>query len=104
MPYYSVMIHFLLKLVPPRPTFPEDMTEAEGKVMAEHAVYWKGLTDKGIVLVFGPVLDPKGTWGMGVVEVETEADARAIIANDPVSKSGLGAYEISPMRVGMARK
>jgi hypothetical protein len=36
------------------------MTEAERKVMQEHAVYWKGLTDRGIAIVFGLVLDPKG--------------------------------------------
>jgi hypothetical protein len=36
------------------------MTETERKVMQEHALYWKDLTDKRIAVAFGPVLDPKG--------------------------------------------
>lgn len=55
---------FLYKLIPPRPTFVQDMTEAEIKAMEEHAVYWKGLTDRGIAIAFGLVLDPKGPWGL----------------------------------------
>ncbi len=52
---------FLCKLIPPRPTFVQDMTEAERNVMQEHAIYWKGLIDRRIAIVFGPVLDPKGS-------------------------------------------
>jgi len=54
------MAYFFFKLVPPRPSFPQDMTEAEGELMKRHAAYWQSLLDKGFVLVFGPVLDPKG--------------------------------------------
>ena len=68
---------FLYKLNPPRPTFVQDMTEAERNVMQQHAIYWKGLTDRGIAIIFGLVLDPKGPWGVGIVEVADEPDARA---------------------------
>ena len=54
------MAYFFFKLVPPRPSFPQDMTEAEGELMKRHAAYWQSLLDQGFVLVFGPVLDPKG--------------------------------------------
>jgi uncharacterized protein YciI len=64
-----------------------DMTESERKVMQDHVVYWTGLRDKGTAIVFGPVLDPKGVWGVAVVETPDEATARAILANDPVDKS-----------------
>jgi hypothetical protein len=37
------------------------MTEAERNVMQEHAIYWKGLIDRRTAIVFGPVLDPKGS-------------------------------------------
>jgi hypothetical protein len=37
------------------------MTEAERKAMVEHAIYWKDLTDKGIAIDFGLVLDPKSS-------------------------------------------
>ena len=32
--------------------------------------------NKKIVIVFGPVMDPAGVFGMGVIEVEDEAAAR----------------------------
>ena len=86
----------LYKLNPPRPTFVQDMTEAERKVMQQHAIYWKGLTNRGIAIVFGLVLDPKGLWGVGIVEVADEPDAHAIGKNDPALKAGL-TFEIYPM-------
>ncbi len=94
------MMRFLFKLVSPRPTFPMDMTESERKVMQDHVVYWTGLRDKGNGIVFGPVLDPKGVWGVAVVETPDEATARAILANDPVEKAGLSRIEVYPMGAG----
>ena len=55
---------FLYKLIPPRLTFTQDMTEAERKVMQEHATYWKCLIDDSIAIIFG--LDPRGPWGVGI--------------------------------------
>jgi len=52
------MKYFLYKLVPPRPTFHQDMTEVEGKVMQEHGAYWRDLADSRIAVVVGPVIDP----------------------------------------------
>jgi uncharacterized protein len=80
---------FLYKLIPPRPTFVQDMTEAERKAMEEHAIYWKGLTDKSIAIVFGLVLDPNGPWGVAIVEVEDESEAHDLGTNDPAVKAGL---------------
>ncbi|HMH10966.1 MAG TPA: hypothetical protein VK553_09670 [Candidatus Nitrosopolaris rasttigaisensis] len=36
------------------------------------------MTNEGIAIVFGLVLDPKGSWGIGIVEVADEADAHAL--------------------------
>jgi len=94
------MMRFLLRLVSPRPTFPMDMTESERKVMQEHVAYWTTLRDKGIAIVFGPVLDRKGVWGVAVVETTDEATARALLANDPVEKASLSRIEIYPMGPG----
>ena len=92
------MQYFLCKLVPPRPTFDRDMTDAEGKLMQEHIAYWAGLAHQGIVIVFGPVSDPKGAWGVAILELESEADVHPLTASDPVTKSGLGfGYEIYSM-------
>jgi hypothetical protein len=35
--------HFVYRLIPPRPTFDEDMTDAEQEIMGRHAEYWAGL-------------------------------------------------------------
>ena len=99
------MKFFLCKLVPPRPTFAQDMTEAERELMQEHGAYWKDLADRGIAVVFGPVADPNGAWGVGVVEVESEADVRALAGNDPTTRSGLNfKVEIYPMPIAVLRK
>ena len=64
--------YFLCKLIPPRPTFAQDMTEAEAKLMQQHAAYWKDLMDRGLVVIFGPVADPKGVYGVAILELEEE--------------------------------
>lgn len=97
--------HFFIKLLAPRPTFTQDMTDAERAVMNEHIVYWKDLTDKRIAIIFGPVFDPQGGFGMGVVEVNNEEEAKAIMAKDPTITSGLNfGFEIYPMRIGQIRQ
>jgi hypothetical protein len=62
------MKYFLYKLLPPRPTFPQDMTEAEGELIQEHINYWKTLVDKRIAVIFGPVADPRGIYGLAIIE------------------------------------
>jgi len=93
------MPHFFLKLIAPRPSFATDMSEQEKTLMHQHFLYWKGRQDAGEVLVFGPVLDPKGPYGMGVVSAVDEDDARAFAAADPAMKANIGfVCEIHPMR------
>jgi len=53
-------LRFFLKLVPPRPTFANNMTPDEAKLMQEHADYWKAQFAKGGVLIIGPVLESEG--------------------------------------------
>jgi uncharacterized protein len=67
------MNYFLYRLIPPRPSFARDMTEAEATIMQEHFAYWLGLLEQRKVVVVGPVLDPKGTYGIALLEVEDEA-------------------------------
>jgi len=69
------MNYFLYRLIPPRPSFARDMTKAEATIMQEHFAYWLGLLEQRKVVVVGPVLDPKGTYGMALLEVEDEAMA-----------------------------
>jgi uncharacterized protein YciI len=97
-------LRFFLKLIPPRTTFADDMTPEEGKLMQQHADYWKTQFATGAVLIIGPVLDPKGVWGMAVLETATEAEARTLAMNDPSVKAGLNKVELSPMRLFLMKK
>jgi len=91
-------LFFFCKLIGPRPDFIQTMTEDERALMGAHGMYLKGWMDKGKVIVFGPVADPKGPWGLGVFRVTNEAEAREIEAGDPVIQSGKGfRYELLPM-------
>ena len=92
---------FFCKLIPPRPTFAQDMSAAEGRVMQEHAAYWRRLMAKGQVVVFGVVGDAAGAFGMGIVEVDADATVQSFTANDPVILSGRGfRYEVHLMPRG----
>ncbi|WP_373696743.1 YciI family protein [Microvirga yunnanensis] len=94
----------LCKLLPPRPTFPGDMTPSEAELMQKHAGYWQDLADRGVALVVGPVLDPAGIWGVAIIDAK-DADAAAAIANDdPVIAAGGGfRYDIHPVPQAILR-
>jgi len=90
--------YYLCRLIPPRPTFALDMDADEAAMMKEHAAYWRGLLDRGVAVVFGPVLDAKGPYGVGVVKVASEEELAAFRDADPAIKSGRGLrYEVTPM-------
>lgn len=90
--------HFLVRLIAPRPTFMQDMTKDEREMMMAHAAYWKTRHDAGEVIVYGPVADPAGGWGMGVLKAADEAAIEAFGAKDPAIAANVGfRYEVLPM-------
>jgi uncharacterized protein len=94
---------FVYKLIPARPTFPADITEAELTVMREHAAYWTTLLDRGHAIVFGQVLETAGSWGIAVVEADSAEQVEAFGVEDPAVVNGLGSVEVHPMPVATAR-
>jgi uncharacterized protein YciI len=89
---------YFFKLLPPRSTFPADMTPAEAKLMDEHADYWRRQLAAGRALVLGPVMDPAGAYGIGVICAANDADAQALAAADPALQAGIGfRFEVHPM-------
>jgi uncharacterized protein YndB with AHSA1/START domain len=88
---------FLLRLIGPRPTFAQDMNAEERAIMQKHGAYWRGKLGEGRVLAFGPVMDPAGAWGLGLVQGD-EAEVRAFQAGDPAIQSERGfRYETLPL-------
>jgi uncharacterized protein len=90
--------HYFLKLIPPRPDFSATMTEQEKMIMQEHIVFWQELMARNICVVYGPVFDPDGAYGIGIIEVEDEATVKDIQKNDPSVKKGVNRIEIFPMK------
>jgi uncharacterized protein len=97
------MSTFVFRLKAPRPTFALDMTEEEREIMGRHAAHWQRFIDSGQMVVFGPVLDTTGSWGLGVVEAEDEDELRAFAAADPVVSTGTAKIEIGKMLAGFVR-
>jgi uncharacterized protein YciI len=85
---------FLFRLIPPRADFAQTMTDDERATMAEHLSYWEQLMADGKVLVYGPVADPEGVWGMGVMRVADRAEVLEIGERDPSVVSGLNTFEV----------
>ncbi len=88
--------YYFLKLIPKRSNFSQTMSEEERTIMQQHVAYWKDFLDKGMVAVYGPVLDPQGVYGIGVVGVDNENQLDALIKNDPAVK--INDYEFYPMK------
>ncbi len=92
------MAYFLTKLIPPRPSFVADMSAEEREVMLAHQDYWLPHVNAGLVLVMGPVLDPKGAYGVMIANVPSLKMLEDWEAQDPVILSGRGfAFENYPM-------
>lgn len=96
-------LHYFFKLIPPRPTFPFDITSEEKLLMEEHSRYFEEQFAAGIILLYGPVMAPDGAFGLAVLEVDSEAEARRFGEGDPSVRAGLNRFEIYPMRVPAAR-
>jgi uncharacterized protein YndB with AHSA1/START domain/uncharacterized protein YciI len=90
--------YFLFRLLPPRPSFAFDMNDDEKAIMQEHSAHWRAHMQAGRLVVYGPVGDPKGTWGLGVVRAVDQAEVEAFGNSDPAIRSGRGfSYEILPI-------
>jgi uncharacterized protein YciI len=88
--------YFALYLLPCRPDFAQTMTEEERGIMMQHVAYWTDLMNQGKVVAFGPVLDPKEVYGLGIIAVENEQEVKEFISNDPAAT--INRYEYFPMK------
>ena len=92
------MKYFFFRLNPPRPSFPADITPAETVLMQKHVSYWSNLMVQGKVVAFGPVADPSGRYGIGIMQLDDDAEPRVLGDNDPVIQANAGfSIEVHPM-------
>ena len=90
--------YFMCRLLPPRASFMLDMTEVERAAMQAHGGYWREQLAAGIAIAFGPVADPAGGWGLGILAATDDAAVAAFQAADPAIRASIGLrYETLPM-------
>ncbi|HBU76959.1 MAG TPA: hypothetical protein DEF18_02555 [Muricauda sp.] len=94
--------YFVLHMYPLRPDFAQTRTTDEQSIMKRHLAYWSSLMNKGKVLVFGPVLDPKSPYGLGIIEVDNEQELKEFIENDPAKKFHM--FKYFPMQAIVPQK
>jgi uncharacterized protein YciI len=88
--------HFFVKLNPFRSSFTVDMNDEERNIMQQHIAYWSPFLNDGTLIVFGPVMDPKGGFGVAIVAVDNEEQLKQMVAGDPAN--AIGSYEMHPMQ------
>ncbi len=96
------MAEWIYFLHPPRDNFAATMTAEEQAAFAEHARWLAKLLEDGVLILAGPTLGPVNT-GIGVFEAPDEETARAIIAEDPVTRGGFARPELRPYQLGFLR-
>ena len=97
------MTTFVFRLKAPRPNFALEMSDEEREIMGRHAAHWRPYIESGQMVIFGPVLDGTGSWGLGVVQAEDEDELRAFAARDPVVTTGTGRIEVGTLLAGFVR-
>jgi uncharacterized protein YciI len=87
------MKYYLCKYLPPRSDFLATMTDDEKTWMGQHGAYLDELLAKGQIVAHGPVMDPKGGYGVSLYRIADDEDIEALTAQDPIVKNGVGHYE-----------
>ncbi|RAV17965.1 hypothetical protein DQP55_00240 [Mycolicibacterium sp. GF69] len=85
---------FLFRLIPPRADFAQTMTTGEQQAMAAHQEYWQQLRADGRVVVYGPVADPEGVWGLGVLRATDRAEVLTLAELDPSVTAGVNTFDV----------
>ena len=88
------MATFVLRLKAPRPTFAQDMSDEEREIMGRHAAHWQPFVESGQMVVFGPILDDTGSWGIAVVEADDEDEVRELISEHAARTGSLVARNV----------
>ena len=94
--------YFVLHLLPSRTDFAQTMTDDERTIMMKHVAYWTDIMNQGKVLAFGPVLDPRAVYGLGIIVVNDVQEVEEFISNDPAGK--INKYEYFAMKAVVPSK
>jgi uncharacterized protein YciI len=95
---------FLLRIEPVRPDFTlQTMNEQERQLAVGHMSYLKGLFDSGTLTLAGQAFDPKGFFGIIIVNAPDTEAARDLMEGDPGVKGKMFRGEVIPFRTVLER-
>ncbi len=94
---------YTLKLIPSL-LDESNWTERENGIVEEHFERLKSLMAEGKLILAGRTLnvDPSG-FGIVILEVESEKEARGLMKSDPAVREGIMTAELFPYRVALIR-
>lgn len=99
------MNYYFYKLIAPRASFSTDMTPPEMNIVRAHAAYLSELMKEGKVIAFGPVADPRASYGIAIIALEAGAEPGPLTQNDPAIKANVGfTFEMHAMPRAIVRQ
>jgi hypothetical protein len=91
---------FLLRLEPAREGFTlQNMSAEEARLASQHVQYLMSLVDSGKLSLAAQVFDPKGLWGIVIVNAPDQPSARALLDGDPMIQAKMFRGEVLPLRI-----
>ena len=87
------MSWYLYRLHAHRPDFANTMTDAEMTAMMAHVEYWRGPLSEGRALIYSPVADPQHSWGMAIVQADSEEELEELRSQDPAVLADVGVVD-----------
>jgi uncharacterized protein len=82
----------------------KNWTSTEEGIVEEHFKRLQYLLSEGKLILAGKTLDmDEKTFGIVILEVETEEEAKNLMDNDPAVKRGIMIAELSPFRTALIR-
>lgn len=80
----------------------EGPTEREKAVVAEHFAHLKKLTEQGVAILVGRTQNADAsTFGLVILQAESEEDARALMESDPTVVQGVMTATLYPFRIAL---
>ena len=97
------MTQYLYRIQPARSRMLTDgATSEEERVVGEHFAYLQELTERGVVILAGRMLNTdESSFGIVIFRASSEEAAREVMENDPAVRQGVMKGELFPYRVAL---
>ncbi|MFW9819040.1 MAG: YciI family protein [Candidatus Thorarchaeota archaeon] len=97
--------HFYAIIKPYRQDFITNPKEKENNIMSEHFIYLKSLLKQKKLILAGPTLIPDDPFGLIILEVNTEEEAKDLLENDPSVKAKIqNVVDLRPIRISLIKE